>query len=127
MIKVKVLSGQYAGQTRVVPPNVSARDLLGDFIAKRITWSIDYENATSEESFEWGRQDMACRILRALRAGLPVVFREEVYQLRDIADFDQLAELVGRVEDAVADSGRVVALGYDDERGVLIQDVGPIQ
>ncbi len=123
MIKVKMLSGSYVGQERVVPPEISARDLLGDCLVKKWSWSVDYTAATEDEAYEWGWQDLSCRIIRALGRGLPVMFLGKEYRLADTEDPEELWQIAGAIEDAIASSGHLVTIGYDDARGVGIADL----
>jgi hypothetical protein len=126
-IKVTVLSGPYAGRTEEVLPDISARNLLGDFLIKRWGWSVDYSAATEDEAFEWGRQDLSVRIIRALGRGLPVTFLEKIHRVVDTTNAVAFERIVGEVEDAIASSGRIVSLDYDDARGVGVADLGPVQ
>lgn len=123
-IKVKVLTGPHTGEERVVPPDVSAHDLLGDCLVKKWLWSVDYTAATEDEAYEWGRQDLSCRIIRALRKGLPVTFLGKTYQLPATTSSEAFEEIVGVVEDAIVSSGRIVSIGYDDSRGIEVLDLG---
>ena len=113
MITITLLTGPYAGQTR----DVSAEDpaiLLHDLWANHgWAWQIDYAAATPEEVIAWGRQDMASRCVRALKAGRKVFALGEVYE-----GFSQ--DIVGQLEDEIAESGLMVTVLSDDENGVVI-------
>lgn len=124
MIRVTMLTGPYAGRTEVVPAEVTPHELLGEFLVKGWAWSIDYAEATEEEAFEWWRQDLSARVVRAIRRGLPVTFLGAVYHVEDMADTTALTRVIGEIEDAIVASGRVVTLGRDDETGVVVLAAG---
>jgi len=80
-------------------------------------WEIDYSQATSNEAFEWGRQDMAVRVVRALAEGRTVFFQAVEYRA---ATRDDVVLVSGQIEDAIVAGGYLVIVEYDDERGVSI-------
>jgi len=111
MIKVTILSGSYAGRTRAMPDDVDPAALLQSFLQHGWDWRVDYSEATPEEEWAWGRQDLVARFLRALKRGLPVTFLGKEY--RGI-------EKAQALEDAIAGSGRMVTIERDDEDGLVI-------
>jgi hypothetical protein len=115
MIRITALTGPHAGKTRSVPEGIDPQQLLMDFFRHGWEWRIDYTQATEEEAFLWGRQDLVARCIRALHRGLPVRFLDR--------EFRGLAQ-VQEMEDAIADSGRMITLGRDDEEGVEVIAVG---
>jgi len=127
MIKVTILSGPHAGKTRVAPANIKPENLLGDIAKHEWEWRVDYSQATEEEQFFWFRQDLSCRIVRALRARRPVRFMGRVFQLSNLTDTDELMRRVGEVEDAIVESGFNVSLERDDDSGVVVSTHGRTQ
>lgn len=125
MIKMAMLTGPYAGQTRdVSAADVGPEKLLGDCLKKGWEWDIDYSAATQVEAIEWFRHDLSCRVIRALHKGLPVRFLEKTYVLKNPKNRGELKKVAGQVEDAIVRSSFLVSLEYDDERGVRISTHG---
>ena len=121
MIRITLLTGPFAGSTRTsaqVPSDIDPMAIVADIVRHGWGWSIDWSQATTEEAFLWGRADFVCRILRALAEGRPVRFLGRVYG--PAANADELATLVGKVEDAVAESGRNVFILADDAFGLTV-------
>ncbi len=110
MIRVKCLSGPYAGRSRFPAEDVNPPDLLGSFLQHGWQWEVDYSQATGVEILRWFRADLGARAIRAMRKGLQVSFMGKVYS-------DPM-----ELEDAITYSGRGVSLGRDDESGVEITD-----
>ena len=92
--------------------------LLQSLVDHGWDWKIDYTLATPEEVFLWGRADLVIRSIRALRQGRTVTFNGETFQ-----GFSM--DIAGRLEDAMADSGRMIALLRDDGQGVVIGALWP--
>lgn len=114
MIKMTLLTGPYAGITRdvsEVDPKVLFHSVC---VEHNWEWKIDYSQATEEESQLWGGQDLAIRSIRALQNGRSVYFLDKKYH-----GFSE--EIVGELEDALVDSGRLFWLESDDENGVVIK------
>jgi len=105
-----ITTGPYAGRTRDVSV-VDPHKLLGDCYRRGWEWTVDYSRATEEEAWRWGREDISLRAVRALVHGRQVRFLGKIYQGTDAA---------GPLEDAIVASGRMIALGRDDETGVDI-------
>ncbi len=126
MIRVTLVNGDYAGETRVIPSDISPESLLGSFLEYGWEWSIDYSQATEEEIFEWARQDMSCRILRALKEGRSVRFLDKEFRLKTGWSSKELIKVTVEVETMVTNSDRIVSIEYDDETGVGIKDNGRV-
>ncbi len=120
MIKIKILSGPYAGKEREITEEmgVDPHPLFMEFVRFGYRWHVDYSRANESEKFQWWREDLAARIVRALREGRPVFFQDVEY--RSSSSRDEVFEVAGKIEDAIVGSGYFVTVGYDDERGVLI-------
>lgn len=113
MIKMTLLTGKYAGETRDVS-GVNPIELLRSlWLGSDTEWSIDYSEATPEEVIEWGKHDMSIRCIRALKRGRKVFFMNQVFE-----GFSE--ELVGELEDEIVECGFMVKLVSDDENGVVI-------
>ena len=115
-MRVTILSGPYEGRTREVR-DVAPMDLLAQLAEADWKWEIHYEGEPPEVVLEWGRADIAARILRALRHGRAVRFmgRESRAPRRE-----DLARVAGEVEDAIVGCGFNVTVGADDGGGVTI-------
>ncbi len=111
MIRITALSGPHKGKTRVPPAGTDPHNLLHEFLVNGWEWRIDYSQATAEEAFVWGRQDLVVRCVRALGRGLPVRFMDKEYRG---------VESVGQLEDDIVASHRMITLESDDEDGVII-------
>jgi hypothetical protein len=122
-MKITALTGPYAGRTRGVDDRVvDPYELLRGFVDHGHEWSVDYSSAVSErERLAWAIPDLACRSIRALRAGRPVWFEGVEYRAERPGDVPRVA---GEIEDAMVYSGHYVKLESDDEHGVVI-GIGP--
>ena len=116
MIKIKCLSGSYAGEARTPPPEMNPAEIFASLVQYGWAWEVDYTAATNEEILLWFRAELVARILRALKAGLPVQFLDGEY----LASGDDLAVVAGELEDVIVASGREVTIDSDDERGLVI-------
>lgn len=123
MISLTAITGPYAGQTREAK-DVLPEDILGDFLIQGWEWSIDYSQGTEEEKFLWFRQDLSCRIVKAIKEGRSVSFLGKMYRVEAGYSADELIRAVGEIEDAIANSGRMVSIEYDDRTGLAISDGG---
>jgi hypothetical protein len=117
VVKVTVLTGQYAGRTRSVDETVDPVRLLKELVFQGWGWSIDLSDATEQEFFLWVRADMAMRIVGALMRGRVVTFAGTLYWAKSQEDIERV---VGEVEDAISNSGYNVFVESDDEIGVTI-------
>lgn len=117
MIGVTCLSGPFAGRTRIPPANMDPAELFASLVQHGWTWEVDYSGATEEEILVWFRAELVARMMRALRAGLPVSFMGRQYQLQPS---DDLAVVAQELEDAVVASNRLITIDSDDERGLVI-------
>lgn len=116
MIKMKITTGPHAGKVR----DVTYQDpeaLIGFCFLQGWGWEIDYNWATVGERFEWGRQDMILRIVRAIQESRPIKFMDRVYLAETP---EEKIEVAQQVEDAVANSGRMVTIVHDNARELLI-------
>ena len=118
MIRITLLSGQFAGRTREFTlGDVEPHELFTAFIGHGDHWQVDYTAGTEEEVFLWFRAELVARILRALKEGRPVSFLDRRWQ---VAAGDNLTAIAGEVEDAIVASGRLVTLDSDNESGLVI-------
>lgn len=123
MVKVSILAGPFRGEIRQFEGNrnlernvqVDPAALLSDFVQHGSRWKIDFSAATPEELLAWGQADFVARIVRALREKRPVHFMGRVYT--------RLKE-AGALDDAIAESGRMVCIGRDDEQMLVITAIG---
>ncbi len=118
MIRITAVGGEHDGLTRVPPVDMEPLELLKSMLLHGIGWEIDYSQADETERFVWGRADTVYRAIRALREGRPVRFLERIFEGLDM-------EVAGALEDAIADSGRMVKLTVDDATGVTIEALWP--
>lgn len=130
MIKIKCLNGPHIGKVRhfVGPLNIETgqildnpMELLASMIAHGDIWEIDYSRATDEEIFIWLRSDLVNRAIRAFKEGRPVKFLNRTFIIKE---GDDPMEIIGAFEDAVADSGRLITIESDDERGFVVGVAG---
>ena len=124
MIKVTILTGPFTGKTRVVQPGIKPENLLGEFVQMGYAWEVDYSQATQAETIEWFKHDFTCRVARALHAGRPVKFLDKTYTMKNPEDMQEFKDLMGKIDDAVGDSGRIISIERDDETGVIISTHG---
>lgn len=117
MIIMTMLTGPYAGQVRSMSSDVDPLELITSTVRHGWRWMVVYQDATPEEVFEWARADLIGRILLALQEGRSVWFQGAEYRAEKP---DNFSEVAGSIEDAVANSGMLVHVESDDERGVLI-------
>ncbi len=122
MIRLTLTSGPYAERSRSFSDKIAddgsvvdANELLGSLVNHGWSWEIDLSSASAEESFIWGRADMVARIVRA------VMERRPVWVLtRRFEPIGDPSTIVGMIEDEIVESGRLVYVASDDERGVVI-------
>ena len=72
MIRIRLLSGPYAGQEREIPADANPADFIAAILQHGWDWQVDYFQATEEEKFLWFRQDLVARCVRALSKGRQV-------------------------------------------------------
>lgn len=120
MIKMSALTGPHAGKTRDAT-GVNPK-IIWEFLNEGWEWAIDYSEATPEEGFVWLRIDFVARVVRALKNGLTVEFEGVKYTATE-ETWEQVAQTI---EDTVGNSGKLITLGHDDERGLLIASVGHV-
>jgi hypothetical protein len=109
-----------------MPEWVPPRQLLGELAAADIRWRVDYSQATSDEVFVWGREDLVARIVAALFHNRTVRFEDpggaRIWRTKSKKKATRLA---GEIEDTLVNSGMNIYLKIDDEKGVVIGVAGP--
>lgn len=103
MIKITLLSGPHAGQICTIPEAVKAQDMISSLAQHGWEFSVNYSQATEQEKFEWGRQELGYRAAVALSSGRKLRFLGQ-----DYSD-------IGAFEDAIVTSGRMVYIARNDE------------
>jgi len=122
MIKMKLLSGPHNGAVRIIPSDIKPSDLINQLVGHGWQWQIDYSQASDQEKFDWCLADTVGRILRALLSGRPVQFMDMRWQIKP---GDDVIELVGKVEDYISESGKLIKVIQDNENGLIIKTFGP--
>lgn len=112
VIKIKALTGPYAGQVRVPNSDVSPVDLLMSFLQHGWEWSIDFSHAGELEALEWARRDIGARMLRAQIQNKPIRFLGKDYANAQEA------------EDAITSSSRMIYVVRDNEEVLEIGEEG---
>lgn len=113
-IVMAMTSGPFAGRVRrLLPGQVSPKELLAAAVDHGWHWKIDYSYATLDEIFLWLRSDMVCRAVLAKQEGRSVYFEGRKYT--DLQKW----------KDAVTSSGQMVEIDRDDETGYWIKGVDP--
>jgi len=126
MIKVKVLSGQYIGREREfggINLPFDPLEVLGQMVHAKISWEINYSQATKEEAFLWFRADLVARIICALIQGRFVQFMDQRWQLKSGEKLGY--DLIAKIEDYIVNSGFMVTIAGDDEKGLIVKTGGP--
>ncbi|OIO38717.1 MAG: hypothetical protein AUJ71_02355 [Candidatus Omnitrophica bacterium CG1_02_49_16] len=122
MIKITLLTGRFAGQTRTMPTELSPADVFAAFVKHSDEWRVDYSVATEEEQSSWLLAEIVARIVRALQQGRVVKFLDREFRLEQ---GDDLLSIGKTIEDiVVAQSGRTILVYSDDEKGLVIGEVG---
>lgn len=117
MIKMKILSGKYAGRENIFSLDYGdPMDLLADCVEKHISWEIDCSQASSEEILIWMAADMIARIFRALQENRPVFFFGKQY----VATEENFLTVAQQIEDDIVSSGLMVTILSDDKDGLRI-------
>ena len=111
MIRIKITKGSWAGREWAVAEGTNPINFLHEILEEGRTWEIDYRYASPDESFQWGRADLVMRMVLALQEGRSVFFLGKEYRG---------LQTVGLLENAIVTSGRMITLGFDDERGLQI-------
>ena len=126
-IRVKLLSGPYAGQTWPIAPETVPTAFLTQFLEQGWAWEIEFSDASPEEEDAWRLADFQCRIVRAIGSGLPVSFLGIVYQVDDTDNMEERRDIGDAIETALHASKQNVTIEYDDGRGVSIAPLGLMQ
>jgi len=111
-----LLNGPFANRKRDVTRAVPA-ELIAELTRDQTKWLLDLAQADHIQRLEWAKADMGGRILDALLHGRPVRFNKRIYMA---ASPEEYAEVGGRLEDAIFESGYNVFVEADDESGVTI-------
>jgi len=115
MIKIKMLTGPHTGQSRQGKElkGYDPVDLLMSCAHHGWRWEIDISAATPIEAQQWVRADLVGRVILAFNEQRPIHVFDRVFVGSD-------PELLGQIEDAIADSGRLVRVLRDDDQGLWI-------
>ena len=119
MIKVILQSGPLAGRERTFKKGgepVNPAELFASLVSHGWQWETDYSRATEGEILLWFREELAARVLRALRDGRPVKFLGAEYRAKK----ESILEVGQAIEDAIVASGRLVTIDADDEQGLVV-------
>ena len=117
MVKIKILSGPFAGRTREIPEEADPMVMFTSLVRHGWTWEVDYSGSTEGEIFLWFRAELAVRIIRALQRGLPVRFLDREWRVEPGGNILQVTQ---DLEDAIVASGRLMTIDSDDERGLVV-------
>ncbi len=117
MIKITLLTGPFAGETREVPKNIDPLQLIMSFVYHEDEWEIDYSEATEEEILEFMKADIAGRIIKALKDGRKVYFLDKVYEAETE---EEIFEVAQEIEDDIVKSKKFITILKDDENGLII-------
>ena len=117
MISVRFLEGPLASETLVATPYLTPQDVLCGYSQYRYRWETNYTEATAEEKTFWEKQDFGVRCVRALAQGLPVTLENHSFQTTGI---EGAYETASRIEELVADSGKIASIESDDASGITI-------
>lgn len=116
MIKIKCLTGPYAGQIREAPENQNPLKVLVSMVELGWQWEIDFSLATRDETVAWGGADLMARAVRAVKEGRGAFFMGVEYStMEDLQVF----------EDEIVSSGYYVQVASDDHNGLVIYTVNP--
>lgn len=119
MVRIRILSGPYAGRERTSDKarlaGIDPQVLLTDLARQGYRWAVDFSDASEEEALEWGLADMVGRILAAAMDGRAVRFMGRRWNFTGI-DFasSEAQTMVGEIEDAIVYSGRNIGVLIDD-------------
>lgn len=111
MISVKLLNGDFAGETKDIKPTCDPVDFLGNLCRLGWKWEIDYSKADKDEFQRWAESDINFRCIRSLEDGRQVRFLGKVYQGR---------ESILRLCDDICSAGKKIGILCDDDYGVVI-------
>jgi len=131
MIKITLLSAEFAGVTRTFDgilcreknSEQDPTELLISLVASEISWSTDYSYATDQEKFQWFLAELVACIIRALRQGRPVHFMGQVFLPRSNQP-EEIVRVASEVEEAISTSGKLVSIGMDNTFGLWISTEG---
>ena len=118
MITVRCFDGPYSGEVRqIFLGQVDPMSFFMSFTKHKWRWETNYSQATKEELSLFFQAEFIVRIMRALENGLSVKFLGESYQ---VGENDNLMDIAQWIEDAIANSGRMITIDSDDDNGVVI-------
>jgi hypothetical protein len=123
MIEIKLLEGPFAEETRTMPRNKTPVSIFASFIQMDWRWKTDYSQSTSEEFVAWFRIELVAKIAFSFKRRIPVYFLGKKY-LPPVRMNDDYAEDIQNLEEIICRSGRLIILGQDDEKKLVIKTVG---
>lgn len=95
-MKIKALTGPYAGKVRAVAACDDAYELLWSMVERGWDWVIKFERRDDQDVLEvWAHADLDMRIVRALRDGRGVHFMGTTYVAIMPEDIEAVVEHLG--------------------------------
>jgi len=80
-------------------------------------WETYYSRATQEEVVRIFRAEIIVRLMRALFAGLPVIFMNNTWHAGDKSEVETMAQ---EIETAIVESDLMITIESDDENGLVV-------
>lgn len=124
MVKITLLDGPYAGQSRRVSLQNNPMELLKSAMLHNWKWKLDFSKATEEEVFLFGRADFIIRIIRALFGGKKIKFLDYEFQILSSHSEEEAIEIAQAAEDAIVEGGYYVYIANENENEIVI-GIGP--
>lgn len=97
----------------ILPPKI----FFSALVKNKLSWEIDYLEATEFEKGQWQPMDIIFRILQTLENRLPVKIGEKEYYCQE---GDDIQDTVAKIFAAVKESCEGFRLSSDDEKGLVI-------
>lgn len=126
-VTLRILTGRWAGQERaavdVMASGVTALKLLSDLGSRDEWWEILWPELPSTDPVvrEWVSADLVSRVIRAAFHGRPVRVLGKIWRFPADVRSPAFADMLGRLEDTIADSSRFVGVVSDDvDSGLVI-------
>jgi hypothetical protein len=120
MITITLISGIFAGRTRVMPAGKNPNDIYPSFIKMNWDWKTDYSQASETEAFIWFRVELVAKIIYYLVRGRPVFFLGREYRARD-SNYLQVGQ---QLEDDIVASGQMITIDVENEQKLIIGTKG---
>ena len=117
MVIIKALSGPFAGKEKELFPYENPMGFFTSMYRHGWRWESDYSRATQEEIVRIFRAEIIVRLMRALFAGLPVIFMNKTWHAGDKSEVEKMAQ---EIEMAIVESGMMITIESDDENGLVI-------